>query len=124
MEAVKTMIHDQDLPMHLWVEAKRTTMYVQNILFHNALGFKTLEEMYTGKKPEVSHLNIFGCPVYGHIPKYKRTKFDPSRKKGIFVGYYEVYKYSKCWIFIIQASIILGCLTERITSTSIKHKRQ
>ena len=28
MEAVKTMIHDQDLPMHLWEEAARTTMYV------------------------------------------------------------------------------------------------
>ena len=28
MEAVKAMIHDQDLPMHLWVEAARTTIYV------------------------------------------------------------------------------------------------
>ena len=26
MEAVKTMIHDQDLPMHLWPKAARTTM--------------------------------------------------------------------------------------------------
>ena len=49
MEVVKTMIHDQDLPMHLWVEAARTTVYVQNRLSHSALGFKTLEEMYTRK---------------------------------------------------------------------------
>jgi transposase InsO family protein len=41
MEVVKTMIHDQDLPMHLWEEATRTTMYVHNILSHSALGFKT-----------------------------------------------------------------------------------
>ena len=47
MEAVTTMIHDQDLPMHLWDEAARTTVYVQNILFHSALGFKTPEDMYT-----------------------------------------------------------------------------
>jgi hypothetical protein len=40
MEVLKTMIHDQDLPMHLWVEATRTTIYVQNRLSHNALGFK------------------------------------------------------------------------------------
>ena len=86
------MIHDQDLPMHIWVEAARTTAYVQNRLFHSALGFKNPEEMYTGKKPEVSHLKIFGCPVYVHIPKEKRTKLDPSRKKGIFVGYCEVSK--------------------------------
>ena len=30
MEASREMIHDQDLPMHLWVEASRTIMYVQN----------------------------------------------------------------------------------------------
>jgi transposase InsO family protein len=28
MEAIKTMIHDQYLPMHLWVEEIRTTVYV------------------------------------------------------------------------------------------------
>ena len=27
MKAVKVTIHDQDLPMHLWVEATRTTFY-------------------------------------------------------------------------------------------------
>ena len=86
MEAMNTMIHDQDLPMHLWVEAARTDVYVQNRLSHSALGFKTPEEMYTGKKPEVSHLNIFGFLVYVHILKEKRTKLDPSGKKGIFVG--------------------------------------
>ena len=30
MEAVKAMIHDQDLPMHLWAEAAGTAVYVQN----------------------------------------------------------------------------------------------
>jgi hypothetical protein len=98
MEAVKTMIHDQDLPMHLWVEASRTTVYVQNRLSHSALRFKTLEEMFSGKKPEVSHLKIFGCPVFVHIPKEKRTKLDPSGKKGIFVGYCEVSKAFKIYI--------------------------
>ena len=56
MEAVKTMIHDQDLPIHLWTEAARAAVYVQNRLSHSALGFKTPEEMYTGKKLEVRHL--------------------------------------------------------------------
>ena len=92
IEALKTMIHDQDLPMHLWDESARTVVYVQNRLSHSALEFKTPEEMYTGKKPEVSHLKVFGCPVYVHIPKEKRTKLDPSGKKGIFIGYCEVSK--------------------------------
>ena len=98
MEVVKTMVYDQDLPMHLWEEAARIAVYVQNRISHSGLGFKTLEEIFTGKKPEVSHLKIFGCPVYIHIPKEKRTKLDPSRKKGIFVGYYEVSKAFRIYI--------------------------
>ena len=86
MEEVNTMIHDQDFPMHVWDEATRTKVYVHNILSHSALGFKTPEEMFIGKKSEVSHLKIVGFPVHVHIPKEKRTKLDPSRKKGIFVG--------------------------------------
>ena len=44
------------------------------------------------------HLNIFGCPIYLHIPKEKRTKLDPSGKKGKFVGYYEVSKSFRIYI--------------------------
>ena len=32
MEATKAMLHDQDLPMHLWAEAARTAVYVQTVL--------------------------------------------------------------------------------------------
>ena len=46
----------------------------------------------------MSHLKIFGCPVYVHIPKEKRNKLDPSGKKEIFVGYYEVSKAFRIYI--------------------------
>ena len=87
MEVVKAMIHDQDLPMHLWAEAGRTTVHVQNKSPHKVLRNKTLEEMFSWEKPEVSHLRIFGYPVYIHVPKEKKTKLEPSGRKGIFVGY-------------------------------------
>lgn len=38
-------------------------------------------------KPEVSHLRIFGCPVYIHVTKEKRLKMEHSGKNGTFVGY-------------------------------------
>ena len=78
--------------MHLWVEATRTTVYVQNYTPHRLLENKAPEEVFSAKKQEVNHLKIFGCPVYIHIPKEKRTKLDPSGKKGIFVGYFESSK--------------------------------
>ena len=84
MEAVKAMIHDQDLSMHLWAEAAVTTLYVQNRSPHQAIGNKTLEEVFSGDKPEVSHLRIFDCPVFIHVPKEKRTGFDEDG--GVFTS--------------------------------------
>ena len=93
MEAVKPMIHDQDLPMYLWEEATRKMIYVKNKMSHGALGNYTPEEMFNEEKPEVSHLNIFGCGLYVHIPKEKRSKLARSGKKGMFVGYSEGTTY-------------------------------
>jgi hypothetical protein len=92
MEAVKAMIHDQDLPMHLWAEATKTTMYVHNRSPHKVLENKTPKEMFSGEKPEVSHFRIFGYPVFVHVSKEKRTKLDPFGHKGIFVGYNDTLK--------------------------------
>ena len=78
--------------MQLWVEAIRTSMYVQNHTPHRVLDNKNLEEDFSGEKLEVSHLRIFGCPMYIHIPKEKRTKLDPFGRKGIFVGYSDTSK--------------------------------
>ena len=87
MEATRAMLHDQYIPMHLWKEAARTTVYVHSCTPHRVLEKKTPKEVFFDKKQEVSHLKIFGCLVYIHIPKEKRIKLDPSEKKGIFVGY-------------------------------------
>lgn len=32
-------------------------------------------------------MRIFVCLVYIHVSKEKRTKLEPSKKKGTFVGY-------------------------------------
>ena len=89
MESAREMLHDQDLPMHLWVEDVRTTVYAQNRTPHRVLKNKTPEKVCSREKPEVSHLRIFGCPVYIHILKEIRTNLYPLGKKGIFVGYSE-----------------------------------
>ena len=69
MEAARAILHDQDLPMHLWEEGARKTVYVQNCTPQRVLKNKTPEDVFSGKKPKVSHLRIFGCPVYIQIPK-------------------------------------------------------
>jgi hypothetical protein len=73
--------------MYLWGEAAMTAIYVQNRSSHRILkDMMTPEEAFSGKKPNVENLRIFGFPIYIHIPKNKIKKLEPSRKKGIFVG--------------------------------------
>ena len=89
MEVARAMLHDQYLPIHIWVEVARISLYVLNRTSYRVLKNKMLEEVFFSKKPEVNHFRIYGCLVYIHIPKEKRTKLDPSGKKGIFLGYSE-----------------------------------
>lgn len=59
---------------------------------YRILGDKALEEAFINKKPKVSHLRIFGCLVYIHVPKEKKSKMEPFGKKGTFAGYIETSK--------------------------------
>ena len=60
---------------------------MQNRCPHKVLGMSTPEEAYSGKRPDISQLWIFGSPVYMHVTKDARRKLDPTTEVGIFVGY-------------------------------------
>jgi len=47
----------------------------------------TPEEAYSGKRPDISHLKIFGSAVYMHVMKDARKKLEPTTEVGIFLGY-------------------------------------
>ena len=89
MGAARAMMHDQGLPMHLWVEACNIAVYVQNHCPHRVLGMSTPEEAFYGNKHDISHLKIFGSPVYIHVMKDSRKKIEMTAEVGIFVGYTE-----------------------------------
>ena len=98
IEATRAMLHDQSLSKFLWGEAANTAVYVQNRCPHQALDFKILEEVFTDKKLDGSHLRIFGSPVYFHVPKEKRSKLDAFWKKETFVGYSETSKAYRIYV--------------------------
>eukprot|EP00253_Pinus_taeda_P024768 PITA_24768 len=83
----RVMLHDQGLPLHLWAEACNTTVYVQNCCSHRILGMSRPEEAYSGKKPDLSHLRIFGANVYMHVTKDSKKNLEPTAEVGIFLGY-------------------------------------
>ena len=92
------MLHDQNMHASFWAEASKTAVYIQNRCPHSFLKNTTPEEVFSRIKPDLSHLRIFKCPVYIHIPKEKRTKLEPSGKRGIFIRYCENSKGYRIYI--------------------------
>lgn len=88
MECARTMLRAKDLPKNLWAEAVSTAVYVLNRTIHSSgKNLKTPFEMWTGRKPDLEHVRIFGSTAYTHIPKQLRRKLDDKAKKMILVGY-------------------------------------
>ena len=53
---------------------------------------KTPYELWQRKKPNVSHLQVWGCTAYVHVQKDKRTGIGSHIEKCVFVGYPDGYK--------------------------------
>lgn len=43
--------------------------------------------MWTGKKPNLSHVKVFGCQAYAQVPSSERKKLDVKSREWISVGY-------------------------------------
>eukprot|EP00253_Pinus_taeda_P003157 PITA_03157 len=98
VEAAREMMYDQDMPKFLWAKECSTTVYVQNRTPHSALGKITLEHVFTGKTPEVSHFKIFGSLAYCCILEEKRKKSDQTAEKGYHVEYSENAKAYRIYL--------------------------
>jgi hypothetical protein len=102
----KAMLHDQDFPMFLWDKACNTAVCLQNRSLHKVLGRMTPEEAFTGKRPEMGHICIFGCLVYCHVPTERKTELEPTAEKGILVGYSENSKAYKVYIHALMRTVV------------------
>eukprot|EP00253_Pinus_taeda_P013098 PITA_13098 len=96
--ATKAILYDQDLPRFIWEEACNTTVYIQNGTPRRALGKKTLERVFIGKKPKVSHFRNFSSIAYCHVLDEKRTKLNQTAEKGFLVGYSKTSKAYRIYI--------------------------
>ncbi len=104
-EAALSMILHAGLSKAFWAEAVCNAAYVRNRVITTATTVTPYERWY-GKKPDVSHLRVFGCTVYAHVPDASRQILDQKAVKMRFVGYsltqkgYRLYDENRQRIFI------------------------
>ena len=88
VEMARTMLLHANLPPRYWGYAVECAGYIRNRVPTSALDGKSPFEAATGKKPNLSHLRVFGCQVMVRIPTpHRNGKLDPVAKPGIFLGY-------------------------------------
>lgn len=87
-ECARTMLRATDLPKNLWAEAVSTAVYILNRTTHSSRkNLKTPYEVWTGRKPNLQHVRIFGTTAYAHVPKQFRRKLDDKSEKLVLIGY-------------------------------------
>jgi hypothetical protein len=85
----RPMMKDKGIPLKFWAEAVSLAVYIQNRCPTVAVSEKTPIEAWSGVKPDISHLRVFGSVCYAHIPKEKRQKLDDKSERCILLGFSE-----------------------------------
>ena len=92
LESGRSMLSGANLPYKFWAEAVSTAVYLRNRSPTKAVYGMTPFEAWKKKRPFVSHLRVFGCKAYAHVPKDEHGKLDSKARKSILVGYGEEMK--------------------------------
>ena len=75
VDRARTLLSHSGLPTRYWQFAMATATHITNRLPTKANHHQSPYQLWTGKIPDISHLRVFGCRAYAHIP----DQSDPSR---------------------------------------------
>lgn len=87
VERARCMLSDADFGKEFWGEAINHAAFLVNRSVNRSNKNGTPEEIWTGQKPNLSSLKVFGTPAMVHISKQKRQKWDKKTTEMMFVGY-------------------------------------
>ena len=85
------------LGKEFWAEACNTAVYLINRSPSSRLDFGIPEEEWLGRRISYSHLPVYGCQAFVHVPKEKRSKLDSKSQECIFLAYGEDQYGFRLW---------------------------
>ncbi|KAK8521659.1 hypothetical protein V6N12_031550 [Hibiscus sabdariffa] len=108
LDMVRSMMIHTDLPTSFWGYALETTAFTLNRVPSKSVQ-KTPHEMWTGKCPNMSFMEIWGCKAY--VKHQMSTKLEPKSEKCTFVGYPKetkgYYFYNENKVFVARIGVFL-----------------
>ncbi|KAK8597307.1 hypothetical protein V6N12_065778 [Hibiscus sabdariffa] len=110
LDMVRSMMSHSDLPISFWGHALETTAFTLNCVPSKSV-HKTPYEIWTGKRPSMSFMKIWGCQAY--VKHQMSTKLEPRSHKSIFVGYpketkgYYFFNPKENKVFVARTGVFL-----------------
>jgi hypothetical protein len=89
MDMARSMLKEKNLSYEYWGDAVLCSVFILNRSLTKTVRDHVPQEAWDGKPCNVSHLRIFGCIAFAHVPAEMRRKLDDRSKRCIFVGYSE-----------------------------------
>ena len=98
LERALSMLRAANLSDGFWQDAVETAVHLINRSTRTGLKRMTPEESWSGVRPDVANLRVFGCPAYVLIPKELRTgKLAHKTRRCVFLGYSSTRKAWRFW---------------------------
>lgn len=96
VEIALTMMYHASLPMHLWVKAFLTTIYLINRMSLSTLGIKSPYQTIFKKLLDYNGLKVFSHMCYPYLRDCRKNKFDNKTYLCVFFGYNPLHKGYHC----------------------------
>ena len=93
MNMVCSMLKGNTFPKELWEEIVSTAAYLLNKCPTKKLDKVTQEEVWSGHKPSLSHLKVFGSIAFQNILGQLRKKLDDKGEIMLLVRYHPTRGY-------------------------------
>jgi len=86
MEMTRALLKSMSVPGKFWGEAVRHAVYLLNRLPTKVLGDVTPYESWTGRKPSLRHLKVFGCISQARFSAPHLKKLDDRSNALVYFG--------------------------------------
>lgn len=74
MEMARSMLKGKNLPNEYWAKGVSCSIYILNKSPTKIVRDMIPQKEWSGKIHSVSHLKVFGCIAYAHVPKETRIR--------------------------------------------------
>ena len=88
LNMVRSMMCTSGLPRFLWGEALKTANHISNRTPSKAVE-KTPFELWTGRRPSLHHVHVWGCRAEARAYNPQEAKLDSKTISAHFIGYPE-----------------------------------